>query len=80
MTDPALIYLVCGVMITASAIGLSYASYRHAFNAGHFSAGEPSFFEDREFEASLTSILFAFASGIFFALAGALLHASMMAA
>ena len=80
MTTFALIYLVSAVMITAAASALAVAAYRLTYTAGHFSAGEARFFDQPEAEASAVAILFAFAAGILYALAGALLHASMLTA
>ncbi len=80
MTLLALIYLFSGVMITAAAVALSCAAYQLTFQAGFYSSGEARFFHLPEQESSAMAVVLAFASGIFFALAGALLHASMMAA
>ena len=80
MTTLALIFLSSGVMITAAAVALSCAAYRLTFQAGFYSSGVARFLHMPEPECSAMAVRLGFASGIFFALAGALLHASMMAA
>ena len=77
MTALALVYLATGVLLTVIGTAAAIVSYRCSYAAGHYSAGEPRFFEVPEATASGWAMLCAAVAGITFTLAGYCLNTSM---